>query len=279
VLSDDGRLLAVPDGDGGLLVWDVVSGRRLLAPIRPPADLPLIFGPQEALRRIIPALSGNGRWLAGVVPSTGALGVWELPSGRPLHVTPRRTHGELLHLEFSPDGRRILTLCSDTTARLWDVETGVPAGPALRHLSRALRAALAPDGRQVATLDARRKVRIWDGPYGDLLDQFPVGTAFPGDPSPELWFSRDGSRLVLADSATARQVALPTFAVPADQVPPLIELLTGRRLDEQEDVTPLDESAILRDPARYRRAWLAWRGLDDDPFAQPKDSAQARESR
>jgi hypothetical protein len=42
-----------------------------------------------------------------------------------------------------------------------------------------------------------------------------------------------------------------------------------QRLDEVGGAEFLDQGAILADPTRYRRAWLARRGLDDDLAAQP----------
>ena len=34
---------------------------------------------------------------------------------------------------FSPDGKTMLTGCSDKTARLWDAATGQPIGPPIPH--------------------------------------------------------------------------------------------------------------------------------------------------
>ena len=39
----------------------------------------------------------------------------------------------------------------------------------------------------------------------------------------------------------------------------------------------LDLPHLRAEPARYRRAWLAWRGLDDDPRAQPPPRPRARD--
>jgi tetratricopeptide (TPR) repeat protein len=67
---------------------------------------------------------------------------------------------------FSPDGKTILTGCSDNAARLWDAVTGRPIGRPMPHGSSRsgwLRAAFSPDGRFVLTNDFST-ARLWDVP-------------------------------------------------------------------------------------------------------------------
>ena len=44
-----------------------------------------------------------------------------------------------------------------------------------------------------------------------------------------------------------------------------MQLLTGQQVDASDGLAPLEKSAFLDAPEDYRRAWLSWRGLGDDP--------------
>ena len=53
---------------------------------------------------------------------------------------------------FSPDGKRIVTASSDTTARLWDADTGREIGALYAYRSaRVNSAAFSPDGKFIVT--------------------------------------------------------------------------------------------------------------------------------
>jgi WD40 repeat protein len=58
--------------------------------------------------------------------------------------------GEATQVDFTPDGKEVMTVSHDGTVRFWDVETGETVQvlrPSVRSLNHA---ALAPDGRRVA---------------------------------------------------------------------------------------------------------------------------------
>jgi Flp pilus assembly protein TadD len=57
----------------------------------------------------------------------------------------------VLSVAFSPDGKTALTGSWDRTARLWDVETGLPLGPPWLHPTAVMSAAFSPDGATVVT--------------------------------------------------------------------------------------------------------------------------------
>jgi len=62
---------------------------------------------------------------------------------------------------FSQDGRRIVTASDDTTARVWDAESGEPLSPPLEHSNRVIRAELSPDGERALTLDDNGVAQLW----------------------------------------------------------------------------------------------------------------------
>lgn len=64
---------------------------------------------------------------------------------------------------FSPDGRKIIIGTSDTTARIWDIQTRQQMGEALHgHTAPINAVAFSPDGTKVATASLDGTARIWD---------------------------------------------------------------------------------------------------------------------
>jgi WD40 repeat protein/Flp pilus assembly protein TadD len=63
---------------------------------------------------------------------------------------------------FSPDGRRVLTLCRDGKARLWYAGSGKLIGAPLAHGGEVTRAQFSRDGRRVLTAGADFMARVWD---------------------------------------------------------------------------------------------------------------------
>jgi len=70
----------------------------------------------------------------------------------------------------SPDGRyMLLPAPQENGARLWDVATGKPIGPVLKHPSPICAFGFAPDGQWMATGDADGMVQVWKIP-APILD-------------------------------------------------------------------------------------------------------------
>lgn len=63
----------------------------------------------------------------------------------------------VLSVAFLPDRQQGLTGRADTTARLWDAQTGQELHRLAGHTDAVVAAAFAPDGRRIAT--ARRMAR------------------------------------------------------------------------------------------------------------------------
>lgn len=84
----------------------------------------------------------------------------------------------VFYAQFSPDGRRLLTVCRDNTARVWDSSTGRPITPPLRHdasliqpgeflgPTQPLCARWSPDGTRVVTASIDRTALVWDAATG-----------------------------------------------------------------------------------------------------------------
>jgi WD40 repeat protein/serine/threonine protein kinase len=120
--------------------------------------------------------------------------------------TPRLVHlwqhdHEVLHVAFSPDGRRIVTASRDHTARVWDVRTGEAVSPPLRHGHLVWKAAFSPDGRRVVTASHDRTARVWQASGGQAVSP----PLLHHDPVVDASFSPDGRWVVTASwDGTAR---------------------------------------------------------------------------
>jgi WD40 repeat protein/serine/threonine protein kinase len=139
----DGQRLASAGRDRAVKVWDVrrasLPGHGLCTPVGCTALVPLGAAVQLQLASWIEA---NGppplRTLAGDV------GFWSVA--------------------YSPDGRRLLTVCADGQLTLWEAETG----QAINHVggqvsgTQGSSAAFSPDGRWVASAAEDCAVKLWD---------------------------------------------------------------------------------------------------------------------
>ena len=48
-----------------------------------------------------------------------------------------------------------------------------------------------------------------------------------------------------------------------------MRLITGRYLDDAGGLADAGPDEFIENRIAYRKAWLAWQGLPDDPVAQP----------
>ena len=122
---------------------------------------------------------------------------------------PMRHKNALYDVEFSSDGKRVVTASADHTARLWDATTGQPIGTPLEHEDSVVSAKFSPDGQRVVTASDDGTARLWDAATGQ-----PIGTPLRHQSSVySVQFSPDGQRVVtVSRNNTARLWDVPTLS-------------------------------------------------------------------
>jgi WD40 repeat protein len=113
--SRDGSWLAVFGPCYRVWVWSVVNGELLYED----------RGDRSALFSDVwpGAISPDGRWLAYPSEDGAGLRVFDLTNPRPGSgiVTLRGHRGRIADMTFTPDGRRLVSICSDGIGLVWDV--------------------------------------------------------------------------------------------------------------------------------------------------------------
>src|SRR5262245_46283149 len=86
---------------------------------------------------------------------------------RPTPLLTLRGHTQAVNaVQYSPDGKRLATASSDTTAALWDASTGKRLLSLRGHTDSVRDLAFAPDGTLLATAGYDNAVRVWDAATG-----------------------------------------------------------------------------------------------------------------
>ncbi len=100
-------------------------------------------------------------------------------------------NGDVTHVQFSPDGKTVLTLHGNGMARLWTLN-GEEVMPPLMHDSIEA-AAFSPDGTLLATLSSDNQVSLWSR-SGCLLGNIMLPSLGVG--VQRLRFSSDGTKII-----------------------------------------------------------------------------------
>ena len=171
----------------------------------------------------------------------------------------------------------------DGSVRIWDIASGAPRTPFMRHSEGPIHAvALSPDGQWIVSA-AEISARLWSAATGELMDEILVnGQAL------SVGFSPQGDRLVVGDSAGNLFFTPPTSSLPPqsaraqDAVPALAFSPDGRllasgdasgrvQLWDPTSAQTLGEPLGLAHPVRWgriqRRRGLP--GRSDGPLATP----------
>jgi hypothetical protein len=160
--------------------------------------------------------------------------------------------GTIESAAFSSDGRRLVSACSDGTARVWDAETGEAITPVFRHEQAVFHASFSPDSRFVVTASCDRTARVWDAKTGELV-MVPLmhDTAVQA-----AGFNAAGTHIFTLTAEGLYSWDLPSEGRPVEDLALQATVLAGRRIDSTgsfSDLTP-KESGERWQRLRARRS-------------------------
>lgn len=257
----DGIRIVLTFKDGSGAVWDMESGRYLLD------------GRPETTRD---AKSTKCEWLVdmerfGMAPNGKYIVVCQR-GAHPYHVIDvdtgekrfqiDRHHGAPAPIHFTSDSTRFITANSDTTARIWDAESGEQVGPHLPHPTYARAATISDDGTYAVTRDEDDHVRTWDVRTGEQLGLPIADSDFNGN---SFSFSDDLNRLIVnAPDGIVLEHRLSRILVGRETSRRLVELVTILyESDSGRSETLTDQLMQNRD--QYITAWQQWRKSLNSP--------------
>lgn len=179
----------------GMRLWEAVNG-RLLATAKHTEHIFVrnIAGPS--------AFSPDSNRLVVITDNAGqsSAQILDAKNGQ-LIKTIGGELGETGTVQFSPDGKRVLTTrgVSDATGQLWEVETGNALNVTLRRngqtaIGTFTCAAFSLDGTRIVTGNQDECLHLWNAENGEMLATFHAGRKFAS-----VTYSPDG-RLFLATS-------------------------------------------------------------------------------
>ncbi len=174
--SPDGKTILTSDASKTVRTWAVPEGPAIVK----------VFPHNRSVRSV--AFSPNGQTVA-----TGSFGrkarLWNIGQGRRWELP----HGTLIDpVLFSPDGRLLLTAAfMSDSAVLWDIATGQPREPRLKHNKHVAALAFSRNGELAATGSYDGTARIWDVASGTLR-----ATINHGEGVVAVAFSPQGDRLI-----------------------------------------------------------------------------------
>ena len=176
---------------GEILVWDFQSG-EIIAQL--PADNDTEFNMVNSLQ-----WSPDGSKLAAAYDDN-TVRVWDALRWELLFKMEHEAPASCWDVQWSPDGNRLLTTAGndetgaqDTTARIWDGQTGRELLVMQGHTRQIASAAWSPNGKRVATISGDGTTHLWDAGYGDELLNLSTPNLFIG----YLGWSGDGQHLVI----------------------------------------------------------------------------------
>lgn len=194
--SPDSTLAVTAGKDKSVRLWDVRTGQELYN----------FEGHARQVRRAI--FSPDGKLIASSTQDQRDKGIriWDVAQRKLLRFI--ETPATVLGLDFSPDGKMLVAGDSDSTMRLWDVESGAEIRHQEGHTKKVTAVAYSPDGKVIATAGSDEEVHLWNPKTGTELQVIRVLTdtraiAFSPDSQLLAIGAENTIRLHMADGSAA----------------------------------------------------------------------------
>jgi WD40 repeat protein len=163
--SHDGRFVATggaapSSGDAVVRIWDVATGLQRDALRTAGQTTDVAFSPDDTLLAATGSVDTTAR-------------VWSLPAGNLLAIITGHRSG-VESVNFSPNGRSVLTTGRDGKALISRTDGGFLQAALLGHRAAVPSGAFSPDGQVVVTASEDGTARLWDAGV-DLTGPAPPG--------------------------------------------------------------------------------------------------------
>ncbi|MBI5774700.1 MAG: protein kinase [Verrucomicrobia bacterium] len=193
--SPDGRRILTA-AEKVARVWDTATG----GPLTPP-----LAGSDELLGA---AFDASGRTVL-TVNRDQSLRLWQPSATSPSASILQHSQSRGVRLAmFSPDGQRVVTLCTDNNVCVWSTADGRKLGPSLQHREPVQRISFSADERELITASGTSinmsKVRFWEITTGKPGERPMRREGSGGEPKKK--FFKPGERRPLPPSALAATV-------------------------------------------------------------------------
>lgn len=200
--SPDGKKIVTAEYEGIVRVWGAANGKQLAT----------LKGNSDRVSRAI--YSADGKQI--LTASADGIQVWDAEH-KTEQVSINAHPGGILSIQFSPDGKKILSTgcdkyyghCLASTTRLWDTTNGAALGVLHPRENSISTGQFSPDGKFIVTAgcdqqpqDACEKtsVRLWDAVGERELAVLEGQSVFTG-----AMFSPDGNKLLTIGCASPNQ--------------------------------------------------------------------------
>jgi WD40 repeat protein len=165
------NVLVGASDDKAVIAWDANPGWNLVATLGPPAENVLDLAKSKFINRVLSlAFSPDGKLLAtgGGDPSrSGEVILWNVETKAVARELIDAHSDTVFGLEFSRDGKHLVSGAADKFVKQFEVETGKLVRSYEGHTHHVLGVSWKGDGSRIASAGADNAIKIWNVETGE----------------------------------------------------------------------------------------------------------------